>query len=241
MCTLSWLPCRHGYWLLFNRDERRTRAPGRPPTVGRVGGIKVLAPADGDFGGTWVGGNQFGVSAALLNRYDDTPVDPTAGTVSRGILLQSLLGGRSATALVGALRTSALAPFKPFTVAATDRAGTMHLGDWDGARLAVTTTDQPGLVRTSSGADQATAERVRSALFAEAATGGPLDVDLLRRLHRGHAPARGPFSICMHRDEAATQSLTEVRVSARRITLRHWHGPPCQAPLCSVRQLATTR
>ena len=52
-------------------------------------------------------------------------------------------------------------------------------------------------------------------------------LDWLRRLHRSHSPQRGPFSICMHRRDAATVSYTEVAVSKRRATMRYKSGPCC--------------
>lgn len=238
MCTLSWIPSRNGYWLLFTRDERRTRARARPPTVARINGTTVLAPTDGDFGGTWIGVNGAGVSATLLNRYEDTPVDPTGGQISRGLLLRSLLDARRAGGLIGRLVTMPLAPFRPFTIAATDRRGVMHLADWDGHALTRAVTRTPGLVRTSSGKDQRDAERLRAATFEGLVPpGNRPGIERLRDFHRGHLPERGAFSVCMHRDEAETQSLTELRVGRGVATMRYFAGPPCQAPLRYVRSI----
>src|SRR5436305_622975 len=55
------------------------------------------------------------------------------------------------------------------------------------------------------------------------------DIDRLRGLHRSHLPERGPFSICMHRTNAATVSYTEVTVENRNVTMRYKPGPPCLA------------
>lgn len=241
MCTLSWLPSRHGYWLLFTRDERRTRGAAKSPAVTRIGGVRVLAPTDGDFGGTWIGANAFGVTAALLNRYDDTPIDPSAGSVSRGLLLQSLLSVPSARALLTVLAGRSLLPFKPFTIAVTDRQSTLHLLDWDGARLLTSTSAVPGLIRTSSGRDQREAERIRGDAFFRVTAGGPVTIARLRQFHRSHLPDRGPFSVCMHREEAVTQSLTEIRLSRRRVTMRYLDGPPCLDPTSRRRRLPTVR
>jgi hypothetical protein len=54
-----------------------------------------------------------------------------------------------------------------------------------------------------------------------------VSVKWLRRLHRSHAPKRGPFSICMHRRDASTVSYTEVAVSEKRATMRYKAGPRC--------------
>ena len=73
--------------LFFNRDERRTRRPAIPPAVHRKGDTRFIAPRDGDFGGSWLGVNEHGVSLCLLNGYaaeDETGgLSRTTGSHSR--------------------------------------------------------------------------------------------------------------------------------------------------------------
>jgi len=49
----------------------------------------------------------------------------------------------------------------------------------------------------------------------------------LRRLHRSHVPRPGPFSVCVHRQDAATVSYTEVRCGASQISMDYLDGNPC--------------
>ena len=49
----------------------------------------------------------------------------------------------------------------------------------------------------------------------------------LRRLHRSHIPGPGPFSVCVHRQDAATLSYTEVRCDATQISMDYLGGNPC--------------
>src|SRR6185312_11981515 len=70
MCTVSWIHAREGYQLLCNRDERHTRRPAQAPTVRQNGGVRFIAPIDGEEGGSWIGVNEFGLTLCLLNRYD---------------------------------------------------------------------------------------------------------------------------------------------------------------------------
>ncbi len=236
MCTLSWLPDPTGYWVFFNRDERRTRRPGRAPVPQRLGPVRLVAPADGDAGGTWIGVNQFAVTAALLNRYHDAPVERTPATISRGLLLHSLLDARSARRLIRRLVTTALDHYQPFTIAAIDRTRSVQLADWNGRELRLSSLTEPGLIRTSSGFDQRAAERARQARFDEIEAAGPRTARRLRALHRDHQPRKGPVSICMHRLDARTQSLTEIRVGEARASVRYWAGAPCRAePSAPVR------
>ena len=195
----------------------------------RLGTVRTVAPVDGDFGGTWIGVNQFAVTAALLNRYHDAPVERTPATVSRGLLLRSLLDARSGRGLIGRLARTALTNYLPFTIAVFDRTAAVRVADWNGRDLVVSLVTKPGLVRTSSGFDQRAAERVRRARFDAALRAGPITVPTLRSLHRDHHPGKGPLSVCMHRPDARTQSLTEIRVAVTTASVRYRAGSPCRA------------
>jgi hypothetical protein len=228
VCTLSWLPGPAGYSLYFNRDERRSRALGLPPSRREASGVAYLAPTDGDFGGTWIGVNERGVAAAILNRYAESAAEPRPGRVSRGLLLASSLGAPTPAELTGRLAGVDLTVYAPFTLCAVATGSPVHVADWTGERLERAITTQVGLIRTSSGRDQARAERTRQAVWrALVAEAGPVTTDLLDRLHRGHAPERGPWSVCMHREEAETQSLVVIEVDHRRARLAYHPGPPC--------------
>lgn len=237
MCTLSWLPEPGDLRLFFNRDERLTRAPERPPAVERDRGVRFITPADGNFGGTWIGVNEAGVIACLLNRYHEAPVDPPGDPISRGLLLRSLLVEPTVAALAAAVEGRPLERFQPFTIATAEPDAALVLLDWNGRQLTRSTHGAPGLVRTSSGHDQAEAERQRSAVLAARTRSRPLSAALLRAFHRSHLPERGPWSVCMHRSDAATQSFTEIRVTPRHVTLRYADGPPCTTHTRVVRRL----
>ncbi len=233
MCTLSWVPTPDGFRLFFNRDERRTRARGRPPRVTRTPAGEFLGPVDGDFGGTWIGVNHHGVAGAILNRYEDTPPGALAGRVSRGLLLRDLLlTSRTPADLVRRTRAARLKDFLPFTLATVAAGRPVTLIDWNGRTLRVTRTRRPGVLRTSSGSDQGAADRARRSVYRELlGTRDQPSPDVLRRLHQSHLPHRGPLSACMHRPEAKTQSLTEVAVGRRRATMWYAAGSPCRARL----------
>jgi hypothetical protein len=140
----------------------------------------------------------------------------------------SLLPSGTAKATFEALSELPLEPYQPFTLCALDPALEVLIGDWNGTSLTTSTTGRPGLIRTSSGRDQAEAERVRSAVLGEMAP-QPEDLtpEVLDRFHRSHLPERGPFSACMHREEAETQSLTVVTVDEARASMSYVAGSPC--------------
>jgi hypothetical protein len=80
----------------------------------------------------------------------------------------------------------------------------------------------------SSGFDEPGSQRTRGKSFREALRQSSAgSTEWLRRLQRAHGPERGPYSICMHREDATTVSYTEVVVSHTTATLRYTPGAPC--------------
>jgi Transport and Golgi organisation 2 len=53
-------------------------------------------------------------------------------------------------------------------------------------------------------------------------------LDCLQKLHKSHDPEPGPYSICMHRPDAATVSYTQVEFTPREISMVYVAGPPCE-------------
>ena len=100
---------------------------------------------------------------------------------------------------------------------------------WDRERLAMESMGWRTWVWISSGLDEAGAQRERGLCFEQACQerdSGSLD--WLRRFHQSHRPERGPYSVCMHRADAATVSYTEIGVEGDLATLRHSQGALCQ-------------
>jgi uncharacterized protein with NRDE domain len=74
-----------------NRDEFLDR-PSEPPGV-LDEESRVVAPSDGEAGGTWIGYNEHGLFAAITNRWVDIE-----GDRSRGLLVREALAHESADA-----------------------------------------------------------------------------------------------------------------------------------------------
>jgi hypothetical protein len=236
MCTVSWLPQDDGYLLCFNRDERRTRSPGLPPAEDQSGSVRYLAPRDGDFGGTWLAVNEFGLTLCLLNLYRVPGYTPPPAPHSRGLLVLELARSPTGYAAMSALGGRALDEVQPFSLVAIEPGGPALVAQWDGTTLTGLTHDRPGLILTSSSVTEPEVGAARRALFAES---GVVTPDVLRALHRSHLPERGRRSVCMHREEAETQSFSEVTVDGDTASLRHIPDAPCRGtPLPS---LALTR
>lgn len=240
MCTLSWIPGLDGHVLMVNRDERRTRPRALPPSVLVVDGVSVLAPTDPEGGGTWVAVNSAGVTLALANRYHDTIPAERWHRVSRGRLVTSLASASGLEEIEARLAEERLQRFDGFTLVALEPGAPARLFAWDGRALSAEVRSAPGLLVASSAADEVAAVAARRAVFAEVPAVEGWTRRALCRAHSSHAPAQGPLSICMHRDEASTVSLTHVEVDPERVTMTYHAGQPCTCPTTTTASLART-
>src|SRR6266568_3811580 len=120
MCTLVILRRPEHAWPVVigaNRDEmidRRAMPPGRhwPDRTEVVGGLDLLA------GGSWLGVNDWGVVAAVLNRHGS--LGPAAGLRSRGELVLEALDHADAVAAAAALSYLDPAAYRTFNLIVAD-------------------------------------------------------------------------------------------------------------------------
>ncbi|WP_221029433.1 NRDE family protein [Actomonas aquatica] len=228
MCTLSWRPAEAGYTLWFNRDELHSRAAEEPPREFRtIGGVAWLAPTDPDSGGTWLMVNQQGVTVALLNDYGSTWSEPLDGPrESRGRLAPLAAAAGTATDAIGlALRAGGLDRTPPFNLVAIDGdGGAAHL-HWNGAEIRLREGDDVAAPLTSS---SYASERVVAAR--QRAYPRNADAAALAAYHHSHDTERGAESVNMSRADAATRSITQVRVGPEWVVLdyepQNWPGAP---------------
>lgn len=230
MCTVSWVARAREYHVLFNRDEKRLRLPGRPPQTGHVRSIAFLAPHDGEHGGTWLGVNEWGVTVGLLNHYPlPAPREPRA-PVSRGILVRELLVSHSAAGVAHRLERGDLAAFRPFTVLALDRTGAVVSVVWNRQAAPRSRGESPHGMLTTSSFDTTRTVRERRVLFEQwCERRGPPAPDWLELFHRSHEPSRGSHSVCMHRGDARTVSFSRLHVSRDGADFFYHPDSPCLA------------
>jgi len=241
MCTLTWRIGPEGYFVGFSRDERRTRALGLGPRAMLRGGVRALAPIDGEAGGSWICANELGCTLALLNGYRFQPAGaPEADALarpSRGELVLALGDLPAAERLESRLRALDLERYRPFDLVAFDALGGARLASWSGAELvarALSDSDRP---LVSSSLDDAGARRARAQLY-QRSVGADASEAQLERFHRSHEPAQGAYSPCMHREEAHTVSFTRVRVGALSVELLYQPLSPCADAPVERAQLA---
>ncbi|HSO21647.1 MAG TPA: NRDE family protein [Chondromyces sp.] len=231
MCTLT-IDRRAGRLLLtMNRDERWTRAPERPPALHPAtgGGRAWVAPADGERGGTWIGANDDGVVACLLNAYAPGDLDLIGrpDVPSRGEIIPGLLArGRDG---VERFLDAELDPtrYPSFTLVVATPEGARALR-WTLDRGLSHETIGEGWSLVSSSwwrAAEVTAWR-RRRFDAWLAEGAPF-VGTLPAFNLLEDPEAREQSPMMTRSFSGTRSVTRVEVDRERslVGMRYWPRP----------------
>src|SRR5436853_431499 len=137
MCTLVILRRpEHGWPVIIgaNRDEmidRPAKPPGRhwPDRAEVVAGLDLLA------GGSWLGINDWGVAAAVLNRHGS--LGPAAGLRSRGELVLEALDHADAVAAATALSDLDPAAYRSFNLIVADNRDVFWLRHAETGRIEV--------------------------------------------------------------------------------------------------------
>lgn len=231
MCTLT-IDRRAGRLLLtMNRDERWTRAPERPPALHPAagGGRAWVGPADGERGGTWIGANDDGVVACLLNAYAPGDLDLIGrpDVPSRGEIIPGLLArGRDG---VERFLDDELDPtrYPSFTLVVATLEGARALRWTLDHGLAHEALAEGWSLITSSWWRAGEVVAWRQGRFAEwladgAPFAGPLPAFNL--LEAAGAREQSPF---MTRSFSGTRSVTRVEVDRERslVGMRYWPRP----------------
>jgi hypothetical protein len=232
MCTVSWIHDNDGYQLFFNRDEKRTRKKAMMPRLAVRDGVRFLAPVDGDFGGTWIATNEFGVSVCLLNGTNLTRsggCQPRTAR-SRGLLLLDLISSSSVAAVVERIRQAELAAFAPLTLAFLETGKPTALVEWNGWQKTFVSQSDACFMLTSSSFDTEEVRKRRQQEFhGLSASGAPGDAALFITFHQSHSPHRSAYSVCMHRPDAETVSFSRVRVSPVQTNFFYTPAAPCES------------
>lgn len=244
MCTVSVLPFDHGeFSLMMNRDE----SPSRPAALNvrrghSDGGLEHAAPIDPESGGTWVALNARGVAFALMNQYPEAYPRPT-GLRSRGEIIPAMIGSLSAHEAASRLSHFDPSSYPPFFLLALDGRGPYHAMHWDGDKKELLSYPREARLFASSSFEAEEVLLGRQEQF-EQMLGkiGGVDAEtvhgLQREFHASHHPARGAYSVCLHRDDARSMSITEISVRGLNARLNYHAGPPCEPAVEREEQLA---
>ena len=232
MCTLTFVPTKDGYVVGMNRDEKLTRAQAIPPKRFGFPAATALFPRE-DSGGTWIGCNGHGNLLALLNWNDVKSRFDGKNLQSRGALIPELIGGNDLAdtrARFARLDLGGVSPFR--LIGAFLRESLIVEWSWDGLQRREFDFAWKKRHWFSSSVSDVLAQRDRGRACEKSEGYGFLEpASWVRNLHQSHDPVPGPFSICVHRKDAATVSYTEVRCSGESISMSYRSGSPCLTDL----------
>ncbi len=227
-----------------NREEDYRRG-GEPPRL-HDGPCRFVAGLDPAAGGTWLGVNEYGVVAAVTNRFkEEKPEHPR----SRGMLVRDLLHCATASAAsLLAVREVEANHYDGCNIVCIDAesATLIHGGDWLRVRPL-----PPGLhVLANGDANDERDPRLGFAAYLLGREGNRYRssadcVDMLRQVCGRHEP--GEPAICLHGDERGptSSSIIALRPSLAKSVYLHAQGPPDQTPYTDysdlLRQMAEPR
>lgn len=228
MCTLTFIPRNEGYLAGMNRDELLTRPTALLPRIHSQDGMEYVCPQEPS-GGTWIACNSLGNLLALLN-WNEIGVERLGEKRrTRGLVIPDLIPVKDASSTDGGLDRLSLDGVFPFRLI-----GVFHderqliEWRWDGSRIQriESAWARKHWFSSSISDNNATENRGRMCEVAslDSAVGS---TNWLRNLHRSHEPEPGPYSICVHRPDAATVSYTEVECATARISMSYLSGNPC--------------
>jgi hypothetical protein len=223
---------------LFNRDELRTRKPALSPRLDQRNGVAFIAPLDGDYGGSWIAVNQFGITLCLLNRFDDSSGGMIRDYTSRGLLLNELIDCSSLKMLTERVDDAKCSRFRPFTLVALLTGQPAVAIEWTGSEIITKSHAENLMPITSSSLRERNVVLERKGQFQEMVLErSVVDDELLFEFHRSHLPERGPASVCMHRTDARTVSMSTVSVTQKGVEFVYHPNSPCKPATADRLQL----
>jgi len=228
MCTLTFVPTVDGYLAGMNRDELLTRPAALPPEIHEREAMKLVYPREPS-GGTWIACNSHGNLLAVLNWHEIATASLGEKRRTRGLVIPLLIReehSSSTDSCIKRLTLNGVFPFRLIGVFQNERK--LIEWRWDGTAIQelVWAWARKHWFSSSLSDSCATAERGRVCEVAalDAAAGSE---SWLRSLHRSHDPKPGPYTICVHRQDASTVSYTEVECDRSSISMRYLSGSPC--------------
>ncbi len=217
------------YGIGFNRDESYFRAGAKVPNQYIDNGVEATYPSDGNFGGTWIGINQYNQIFALLNFYeaDTKKIDHS---ISRGLLVKQLLHRQIA---INELSATTLNQFHPFRLLVPNQEQTEILV-WNGKELTREIHTDAWLIVGSSYTQGQKAEVSRRKVFyenfyQEYLENGNAFFAISKNFLTCHEPSKSALSPCMHQFISHTVSQTIILVEKDKPTFFYKDGQPCES------------
>jgi Transport and Golgi organisation 2 len=91
MCTVTYIPNKHGYFLTSSRDENMLRPTAVIPDVYEHNGVSMVYPKDAKANGSWIAFTQTGNAAVLLNGAFVKHISKPPYRKSRGLIFLDII------------------------------------------------------------------------------------------------------------------------------------------------------
>ncbi|MEQ9567035.1 MAG: hypothetical protein RLN85_14675, partial [Pseudomonadales bacterium] len=122
--------------------------------------------------------------------------------------------------------------YQPFDAFLFDRTECCEV-NWNGRQMRINPETELRGFKSSSGFDAANVIAGRRSQFQQVGE----NRDSLRDFHRSHFPEKSAYSVCMHREDACTQSYTEILITAKTAKMSYIDGSPCSGILSGELEL----
>lgn len=253
MCSVNWRKFDSHISIAFNRDESVNRAKAEIPKVFNDGKANFLMPRDPAGNGSWLAVNEYGFVFFLLNDYQGQLKSSAQELISRGLLIRGLASCCSLLEVTQFVASIELSKSQPFYLGmiSQEKQSCWH---YDGIKKELQSEVLPEQIYSSGHGEAEKIIQLRkqyvSALTIET------DDDLIA-LHKSHQPLPNlcvnnsinslinsqdtkfnleeraldvgdlRYPICMHREDAKTQSLTHIVLTDDKVEMKYWDGQPC--------------
>jgi len=215
MCTVSIFLDKGKLLLTASRDESRTRGEDGVKQF-HHNGNQCIYPIDTKSKGTWLGVNDCGIVAAILNMYQ---VVDHQGSHSRGLIIPELLKHKSLSQVDDYLQSLDAKCYSPFVLLVLNNA-TVYRYCWNGVsmqkeNLSASNEFEHGYLESSSSVDTDLTIAYRQQLFQQWKQDKPennLAVKILE-FHLTRDENEQSASVCMARSRGHTKSISQVMLS----------------------------
>lgn len=214
----------------FNRDESYFRKKAAMPQFHEHNGVSALYPTDGDFGGTWIGINQKGECFALLNYYEAT-LNRIEDSISRGLLVKSLLHQEIKMSSLNAKKLKSYYPFRLLNISLKETL----VYTWDGDVLTKESDNRHWALFGSSFTQGTKAEEIRNLYFDKyyssivSQTNLPGFLEIAKGFLTSHLPEKSALSPCMHQEISHTTSQSIFEIFKNKAKLDYKNTQPCES------------
>jgi Transport and Golgi organisation 2 len=214
MCTVTYVPTKHGYLLGSNRDEQATRATAISP----IRDVNLLYPKDADKGGTWLSLINNGDCLCLLNGAFVKHIPNEKYTYSRGLLVLDVARSDNKIEFITQVD---LAQVEPFTLVIKEAQFLFQI-KWDGSAKHIVQLDSDvSYVWSSCTLYDEQVKALRENWFEEFLQNGIYTAKDLLQFHQQAGNGIASQNVLMQREGGSTVSTSIIEVSAQSASLNY--------------------